>query len=163
MLGQGSYYWSGHFYINTFEWFTLNGLSSRHIKVSSICPLSQLLVLINATKCSPSLCGVFGPLFSSQSPRSSLAAAHRYSCCCLRWDCRRGQLRSCSCQYWGVRVSWGCSGCVPAAVTHSYYRQPWPASQEGQQPNLRTLLGCLQAGEARGPQEIVYRGLCFQP
>lgn len=139
MLGQGSHYWSGHFYINTLEWFTLNGLSSRHVKVSSICPLSQLLVLISATKCSPSLCGVFGPLFSSLSRRRSLAAAHRYSCCCPCWGCRRGQLRSCSCQYWGVRVS--------TIDTHRCCTQPWPASQQGQQPNL----GWPWAGEARSP------------
>lgn len=163
MLGQGVYYWSDHFYINTFEWLTLNCLSSRHIKVSSIFPLWQLLVLINATKRSPSLCGVCGPLFSSQSPCHSWAAAHRDSCCCPRWGCRRGQLRTCSCQNCGFRVSWGCRGCVPTVLTHSYCRQPWPASRRGQQPNLRTLPGCLPAGEARGPQEIVHGGLCFQP
>lgn len=49
-LGQGLCDWANHFYVDTFEWLTLNGLSSRHIKVSSIYPLSQLLVLINTRK-----------------------------------------------------------------------------------------------------------------
>lgn len=39
-LGQGLRSWADHFYVDTFEWLTLNGLSSRHIKVSSIYPLS---------------------------------------------------------------------------------------------------------------------------
>ena len=50
LCGQSLPYRSGHFYVDIFEWLTCNGLSSRHIKDSSIYPLSSLLVLTDARK-----------------------------------------------------------------------------------------------------------------
>lgn len=101
---------------------TLKSLVFTH-SCSCLCELIQ-------GKCSHSICGVFGPLFSSQSCHHSSTAACRHLGYCSHWSCRRGQSTSCSCQYWGIRVSWGCRDSVPTIFTHSNGSQQWPATQQ---------------------------------
>lgn len=158
------YYWANHLYGDAFEWFTLNSLSSGTLKSLAFSPLSWLCVLIDKRNdFSFSPCSVSGPPLGPQGPRHSSSAAHRYLCCGRPWSCRRGQLRSCSCQRSGDRISWGCRDSVPSIFTHSCRSQRWPPAQWGQQPNPGSIPGRSWAGEVHGHQGILLRELCFQP
>lgn len=162
-LGQGFCDWADHPYGDTFQWLTVNGLSSGTLKPLVFSPSFWLWVWKDTRKMfSPSLCSVSGPPHSSWPLHHSSSAECRCLCCGLTWSCRRGQFRSCSCQCWGDSVAWGCRDSIPAMVTHSCCSQQWPATQQRQQPNPGTIPGCPWAGGACGPQGIL-RELCFQP
>lgn len=164
LRGQGLCYQSDHFYVDTFEWLTLKGLSSRHIKVSSIYPLLPLSVLIDARKMlSLSLWCLWAavqlpgcPAFFCSSTQMPLL---------LPW--LRLQRRTTQILFLLVPGCQSFPGLQRLCSSHRHTQLLLPAmpaaTQQGQQPNPRTLPGCPRAGQARGPQELVHRGLCFQP